>query len=265
MKQPFLPLALCLLLSACSVKEDRRPCPCLLSIIASDAFTPEGATPDTEWNLTLTGYAEEGKIVEERFDAESVRDTLEYSVKKGDVLVTALLARAETRSFADGTYRIPAGSQAEAFYAWREAVDASGETVSCTLHPHKQFSTLCIYDRSDRDTPFGGAGIALRGSVCGMDLRSLSPVVGPFHCGAMPVETAAGRVFRCRIPRQREDDLMLEIGDSFTVPLGKILFQNGYDPETEDLPDFTVTVESARLTAGIEILPWDVITLEVII
>lgn len=262
MKKPFLPLALCLLLPACSVKEDRRPCPCLLSVITTEAFAPGSIESGAGWRLDLTGYAEAGKIVEERFDAERVQDTLEYPVRKGSILISACLVRASTRAVSEGEYRIPEGEQAEPIFACSEAVDASGETVCCVLHPHKQFSNIYLYDRSNRTNPFEGAEIHLLGNVCGVDLRTLAPVSGPFRCAGTPVETENGRGLCFRIPRQREDDLMLDFLD---IPLGKLLFENGYDPTAEELPDFSVTIESSRLLPGIQIAPWDIITLDIII
>lgn len=262
MKQPLLPLALCLLLPACSVKEDRRPCPCLLSVITTEAFAPGSMEPEAGWRLTVTGYTEAGKIVEERFDAECVQDTLEYPVRKGSVLLSAHLVRGATRTVSGEEYRIPVGEQVEPFFASSETVDASGETVRCVLHPHKQFSNVYLYDRANRVNPFEGLEIHLTGTVCGLDLRTLTPVSGPFRCAGTPVETEYGRGLCFRIPRQREDDLMLDFLD---IPLGKLLFENGYDPSAEELPDFSVTIDSSLLTPGFQIASWETITLDVII
>ena len=268
MNKPFLLLAIGLTLTACSVKEDRGPCPCLLSVIPAEAFAPLDDDPDGHWKLTLRGYAKEGTIVEEYFGAERVRDTLEYPVRKGAVVIAAWLTESQTRVETE-CYRIPYGEPAQPLFACREAVDASGETVCCILHPHKQFSRILVFDLQERDNPFGGRDAAVRGTVCGMDLQQLTPLSGDFLCAGKRVETEQGWGFLFLIPRQSTDDLLLDLGSGPTawtgLPLGKLLFETGYDPEAEDCSDYAVYIDSSRLQSGVSILPWEVIPLDITI
>lgn len=268
MNKPFLLLAIGLMLTACSVKEDRGPCPCLLSVIPAEAFAPLDDDPTRPWKLTLRGYAESGTIVDESFGAERAQDTLEYPVRKGSVVVAAWLMEAETRVEAE-CYRIPYGEQAQPLFACREAVDASGETVCCILHPHKQFSRILIFDEGDREKPFGGREATVSGTVCGMDLQRLIPLAGDFRCAGEPANTEQGRGFLFRIPRQRTDDLLLDLGSGLTawtgLPLGELLFAAGYDPEAEDCLDYAVYIDSSRLQSGVSIIPWEVIPLDITI
>lgn len=265
MKKPFLPLALFLMLQACSVKEDRGPCPCLMSIITAEAFAPVAEDPDTEWKLTLTGFAEEGKIVEECFSPERVQDTLELPVKKGELVVTAWLTETDTPVL-DGRWIIPAGEQAHAFFACRDTVDASGETVCCRLQPHKHYSTITLMDAGGTGEPFSGRTLIVRGRSCGLDLATMQPVEGTFECLAAASETLSGRGFQVRIPRQEAPSLELELIPeeagiaTSRLTLGDVLFAQPFTPADEDLPDYIVwlstTGPSATVSSVITVRPW---------
>ncbi len=266
MNKPFLLLAFGLMMSACSVKEDREVCPCLLSVIPAEAFEePMEDDPDTEWKLTLTGYAEEGMIVEESFGVERVRDTLEYPVKKGNVVVTAWLAGAEMQ-VSGSNCRIPVGEQALPLYACREALNANGETVWCTLHPRKQYSTLLLLDDGITGPPFGGRILKIRGHSCGLDMATLQPLEGEFECTAQAANHLSGRGFQVRIPRQGDASLELKLepvhpGDAvLRLPLGEALFAQEHTPADEEMPDYiiwlSVTGGSLRLSSVITVRPW---------
>ncbi|MBQ7640182.1 MAG: hypothetical protein IJS91_04235 [Bacteroidales bacterium] len=266
MNKPFLLLAFGLMLSACSVKEDREACPCLLSVIPAKAFEePMEDDPDTEWRLTLTGYAEEGMIVEESFGMERVRDTLEYPVKKGNVVVTAWLAGAQAQ-VSGSCCRIPVGEEALPLYACREALDAGGETVCCTLHPRKQYSTLLLLDECSTEIPFEGRTLKVRGHSCGLDMATMQPIEGDFECTAQLAQHLSGRGFQVRIPRQGDASLELELepaapGDeALRFPLGEALFAQEYTPAHEEMPDYIVWLSAGsaiiRVSSIITIRPW---------
>ena len=268
MKKLFLPLALCLFLWGCSVKEDRGPCPCLLSVITTAAFSELDAGSGTGWSLYLTGYAEGGKIVEERFGAESSRDTLEYTVRKGSVLMTAFLTETTTRAFSNGVWRIPFGEQAEPLFACCGEVDASGETALYSVRPLKQYSTLTLLDVSGGDEPFEGRTLVVRGRTCGVDLTTMQPVEGPFECRAQSVEHLSRRGFQIRIPRQADASLELVIqpkeGDERAAaahfPLGETLFALEYTPAEEEVPDYIIwlsaTGAAVRVSSIITVQHW---------
>ena len=268
MKKLFLPLALCLSIWGCSVKEDRGSCPCLLSVITTDAFSELDADSGTGWNLILTGYAEGGKIVEERFGAEMSRDTLEYTVRKGAVLMTACLTESSTRAFSGGVWRIPVGEQAEPLFACCGEVDASGETALYSVRPLKQYSTVTLLDGSGGDEPFEGRAMLVRGNSCGVDLTTLQPVAGLFECRARAVEHLSGRGFQVRIPRQADASLELVIqpreGDDRATaahfPIGETLFAQEHTPADEEVPDYIIwlsaTGAAVRTSSIITIRPW---------
>lgn len=260
MKKPFLLLAIGVMLQACSVKEDRGPCPCLMSVITADAFAPIAENPETEWKLTLTGFTEEGKIVEENFGLEGVQDTLEFPVKKGSLVMTAWLTGADTQ-VTDGRWIIPAGEQSQTFFACRDTVDASGETVCCRILPHKHYSTITLLDGSGAEIPLDGRTPKIRGTSCGLDLATMQPVAGDFECMAKPADALSGRGFQVRIPRQEGPSLELELtGSTARLPLGEVLFAQPYTPAEEDMPDYIVwlsaTPSTVTVASVITVRPW---------
>ena len=264
MKKLFLPLVLGLTLAACSVKEDRTSCPCLLNIITTEAFAPLSENSSDEWTLTLTGYAEEGTIVEECFGKEGLRDTLEYPVKKGSVVMMAWLA--DTGMPVSGRYcLVPEGEQAARLYACSSRIDASGETVYFPVQPHKQFTTITLLDDTEMDNPFGGRTPIVRGRTCGLDLTTLQPVRGSFECRAEPAGHLPERGFQVRIPRQDDPslELILEAGDNGTgvqFPIGEVLFAQEFTPADGEMPDYIVwlsaTSSTLKVSSIITVRPW---------
>ena len=264
MNKPYLLLAFGLMLSACSVKEDRTSCPCLLNIITTEAFAPLNDDPEDGWRLTLTGYAEEGMIVEDCFGKEGLRDTLEYPVKKGSVVLAARLADTE-RPAPERYCLVPFGEQAPRLYACSGRIDASGETVYFPVQPHKQFTTITLLDDSGTDNPFGGRTPYVRGQSGGLDLTTLQPVRGAFECRAEPVDNLPERGFRVRIPRQEDPSLELILeaeggGPGIRFPIGETLFAQELTPADEEMPDyivwFTTSVASVRVSSVIIINKW---------
>lgn len=265
MKKLFLPLVLGLTLTACSVKEDRTTCPCLLDVITTGAFAPLGESSSDEWALTLTGYAEEGMIIEECFGKEGLRDTLEYPVKKGNVVLMARLADTE-RPVSERYCLAPLGEQAARLYACSGRIDASGETVQFTVQPHKQFTAITLLDDSGTDRPFDGRTPFVRGRTCGLDLTTLQPVRGAFECRAEPVDNLPERGFRIRIPRQEDSSLELILeaedgGGRIRFPIGETLFAQEFTPADEEMPDyiiwFSTSGAAVRVSSIITIRPWE--------
>lgn len=274
MKKLFLPLVLGLTLNACSVKEDRTLCPCLLNVIMTEAYAPLNDDSEDEWQLTLTGYAEEGMIVEECFGKERLRDTLEYLVKRGNVIMTAWLTDT-VMPVSEQCYRIPVGEQAPRLYACSSRIDASGETVYYSVQPHKQYATITLLDDIETDEPFGGRKLIVRGHTCGLDLATMCPVEGPFECQAEPVDHLPERGFQIRIPRQEDSGLELELvpmedesgfgpvgatATSLRFPLGEVLFAQEFTPADEEMPDyivwFSATGSTLKVSSIITVRPW---------
>ena len=242
-------LPFCLLLGgacACSIKEDRTDCPCLLEI-------------------RLTGGEEDRSILSFRSEREEFTDTLrcrsgaasfEYTVRKGFPEL-AIWSGQKACVRAGNRFEIPYGSEMDALYAWSGRVDATGESALCLASLHRQFAYvhLTVAFQDGESSPYL---LTVRGDVSGMDLMTLEPLEGDFSVSFMPV---IGAYHRICVPRQKDDSLLLEFherDDTRTggaplgaFNLGEAIGRAGYDWKAADLEDIYVDVD--YVTAGIEV------------
>lgn len=223
---------------ACSVKEDRTPCPCYLQVSFTD---PEASGP-----VLLVGLGE-SPLFREQLRIEDCRPYWSRAVEKGFLTVSA--CKGIRHSAAEGTQiTIPSGEQADSLYSQTVRVDATGEFAEIPLSLHKQFATvfldLRITTGALRDYRF-----QVDGNTCGIDLKDHSPLPGPFRY--VPSAREGGEYLRFRLPRQADDDLTLVIrhgeADPSLFPLGELIRDTGYSWKAEDLQDIRVTID---LTQG---------------
>lgn len=220
----WLPFFLCafLFFASCgAVKEDRRNCPCTLSVVMQDL--PEYPA----WlyvNGTPAGTAQ-------------TDTTLAVWVDKGsEALVQAFSGAAPGE---DGLIRIPYGSTSPPLYTFYGWADCSGETGSLEVCMRRQFCVLHLEvdGPGDWGDPYW---VEVRGCSAGLDPADGTPLSGDFHC-------RLDREYRCRLPRQRSDDpLWLDIamadGVIRSFPLGEYLQASAYDWEAPDLQDIHLLV-----------------------
>lgn len=241
----LIPLALAL--CACSVKEDRSTCPCELYVRSDEPIKTEGTV--------LVSVIQDGSVVKQgmlsRQDFDSGACVLTVPRKPSRVTVFTGITG---MSAAGGRFLgIPASHQCDEVYSCLEPVLPEGEEYVCTVVPHKNFARL---DLEVIGLPEGG-GLRVTGKVQGYDLASLDPCEGPFDC--VP-EQGSGH-WRLRLPRQKDESLMLEVTAGSTpvgvVPLGDLIARSGYSFAEEDLPDMSVTVDLTRKDAFIVIAGWE--------
>ena len=212
-----------LLLSACSVREDRSSCPCLLSVALE-------AAP-----LTLRVAGEDFLLVQ-----DFPRDTLvRIKVPRSGVELEALRG-AEFRQ--DGSVRIPYGYDSPPVFVDVCRVETDAETAEVLLHPDKSFCSLSI----DFDGP-PGAGepyrVDIRGEVDGWNPDgTLSG--GEFSCRFSPDSEGKATV---RLPRQMDSSLMMDIlfADRIvrTFALGETIAGSAYDWGAKELSDLSLTLK----------------------
>ena len=217
------PLVLALLLlSACSVKEDRSRCPCVLEVSVTGAPA----------RLRC-----EGEDYREERDCQ--QDTLlRLGVPRSGVMLSAL--RGAERG-EEGGVRIPPGYESPPLWLDALPLDTDGEAASAALHPHKAVCSLTVVC----DGPPGGGEpywVEIIGNVNGWEADgTLSE--GPFSCRCIPGPD--GR-FTVRLPRQRDASLRMDILFSDRIvrsfALGTALARDGYDWSAQDLPDRELTL-----------------------
>ena len=233
------------------VMEDRRECPCNLSVQMK-------GLPASPAVLYVNGSVA-GKAYGDT--------TLTVWVEGGGTASVTVVAGAVPSS--DRVVWIPYGEASAPLYVFGAEVDCTGESAFVQARLQKQFCTLNLYFKglTEGANPQGASAIffategcapsvrpvsvAIRGSVNGYSLVEGKPLPGAFRCS---VEGTSAR-----LPRQNPGDplwLDLVMQDSVlrSFPLGTYLEEAGYDWTAPDLPDrdleIDISVSSIRFQTG---------------
>lgn len=249
-------------LASCSIMEDRWPCPCYL------VFDPQqDVLLDCPGGFQLTVYHQSSAEKELTTDItwESIRnDSYEVRVSKGEKQMSILEGLREQYISGTDILIIP-GNQADSIYACSVPVNCSGEQASVPVFRHKQFATVFLkMENGDGATyPFR---LRIRGNIDGVNLLSLEPHSGDFSHTCE--NFGAQNEFRFRIPRQRDDTLVMELWDKdrpdSTEPadvlhLGELIRESGYRWDTESLDDIYIGVDYAQAGIRISINDWETV------
>ena len=232
---------------ACSVKEDRTPCPCWLDIDVS-LCSRQGET------VSLRGWNTRQPLFGERVHVADWPDCWETTVPKGIVHYTAYTGF--DRCLLSGADMvIPEGAQCDSIWAYNTAVICEGEDAYDRVTLHKQFATVTM---KLSDEPEGALEVLLTGSSAGMSLEDLSPARGIFRYST--AQDPDG-LFTFRLPRQADDSIVLELlrdGRHYEdFPLGELIARTGYDWRAQDLDDIFLGVDFYRSGVTIGIGGWD--------
>ncbi|MBR0223885.1 MAG: hypothetical protein IJL93_06390 [Bacteroidales bacterium] len=244
---------------ACTVLEDRLPCPCYLDIDYREVLAADW--PD-DWDgcVDVTLYAPPPVWTENR-RMTACPEVEEVAVDKSRIRVVGLVHNRPLRAFlAEGTQiRYEAGNQMDSLYVHTEEVDCTGEEARSVLRPHKQFTTLFFTDEADGDL-CRNYNLVVRGTSCGFDAADLSALEGAYLY-TVQEDDGTGRI-SVRIPRQLRSDLVLEFWDKddhlkrFTSPVGLYLFAAGYDPDAPDLPDYEIRIDFRQALLYLRVADW---------
>lgn len=236
-------------LSSCSVKEDRTPCPCWLGI----DITPSKAYSK---DVTLSGW-NEGRIFSHTVSIADYPSSYEQTVPKGHVNVAAYCGRKESTE-EGGRIIIPLGYDSDPIRAHLRLVDCNGEFAHDTLTMCKQWATvhLKIENSSDDQYPYS---LSVESDICGIDIRDLSPIRGAFSYD-LTLDSQESCSFR--LPRQRDDSKAVIVtysgGDKLDeLPLYQWIEESGYSWHDKDLKDIYIGVDYVRAQVSIVIQGWD--------
>jgi hypothetical protein len=240
--------ALAIIVTSCSVKEDRTPCPCWLGI---------HITPSLEHSRDLTVSAwDQDRIFAQTVSVADYPDEYEHTVPKGHVTVAAYCGR-RTSAEEGGRIIIPHGCESDPVWAHLSLVDCTGEFARDTVQMCKQWATvhLKIENTSEDRYPYS---LAVVSDVCGIDLRDLSPISGPFRYG---LELDSDENCSFRLPRQRDDSRAVITVSSDgerldDLPLYQWIEATGYSWHDRNLKDIYIGVDYVRAEVTIVIQGW---------
>lgn len=240
--------------SSCTVLEDRGECPCYLN------FAHKGFNPGSyEGTMEVVVFGE--KLVSDGVHSVSrLKDgTDEIPVPKGIVRMGGIGGLSSGRVL-DSLMVIPAGSDCDPIYAFSSTAEAFGEVayVCGTIRKNHSVIRIVMENSSGDVYPFS---VRLRSNVSGMNLLTLEPVEGLFSHNA---SKEAEGVFSMRLPRQKDDSLVLEIlkadGSEEKIdelPLGTYLVDGlGYDWTALDLADINVYINYSRSIISVNVSDW---------
>lgn len=232
---------------ACTVKEERRDCPCYLQV----AFSDPGETGDA----LLLGWRESA-LFRETVRIEECRPWTR-AVEKGMLTVSACKGIRESIL---ETHRvgIPAGHEADSLYAGSEVVDATGELARVEMPLRKQFATVYL-DIRKTATALREYSFLVEGNTSGFDLLDHAPVPGLFRC--MPKARDGESIVTFRLPRQGDDSLTVTVhsgnGLPATFPLGKYIIALGYNWKTAELQDIYVAIDLVNGLVDLRVADWE--------
>ena len=243
--------------TACSVKEDRSDCPCLLSI-----YPDPGIDPDKFKIFGNTFLIRDLQSGEKYAHGLLSFDTYSYIPQRAVTLRipksrVSLCSVFSSSGAADEFITIPDGCQADSVFVHLSAIDCTGETAQDTLRLLKQWCSLYIHlDDSNR---YSEGDVRLEGRWNGFEAATLTPSPGIFNFAP---DTLSRNRFMIRLPRQADESLALEVRDPDsdyikTYPLGEYIAKSRYDWKKHSLDDIIVYIDNSSVRIEVLTMEWN--------
>ena len=241
-------LATMIAAASCSIKEDRRPCPCWLDMDITGC-----AQHTTEISLSAWGTE---NLFSEKVSVADYPDVYERTVTKGMVATSAYCGLNE--SMVQGSrIIIPEGCQADMLKVHTNIIDCTGEFARDSVQLNRQYATVFL-SMEDERAHEALRVMEVRGEVCGIDYVTLEPVEGPFR---YRTEANDEGIWSFRLPRQKENSrLSLVTFEEGTpkddLPLDEWIAKSGYSWLDKDLKDIYINVDYAIGKVSVVIQGW---------
>lgn len=232
--------------AGCSVKEDRDVCPGRLMLDFSGVDASVGSL-----DLLVTGP--DGVVLRDVVASSGFGKEYVKEVPHGMLDVNVWSGAGEFVD-EDAGLVIPVGCECPPVHMQSFTADTRGEICRVNVELHKNHCCLTVKLRGREVMPYS---LAVRGNVDGYALDG-SPRNGEFCCMAYPEEENAITV---RVPRQVDASLMLEVDDGNEIrksfAIGEYIRASGYDWDSEDLSDVTVTLDYYITYVTVQVQEWD--------
>lgn len=244
----MLPLfmAAFIFLAACSVKEDRNPCPCLLEL---DIKGPDAVASGTADVLLTSGN---GFMFDETVDSWMEEGLYSVSVPRDEIHVRVWCGGG--RYVSESGLRIPSGQDCPRVYMHDSDIVTDGEFYREDVWLRKNHCVLTIVNKGN-DGDF--SNLVIKGNVSGYDAVG-EPLSGDFE---FSLGDGSGKEHEAVLPRQKDDSLMLEMedgkGNQIAFSLGRYIVASGYDWTASELEDVTVTLDYALTEIRLNIDGWE--------
>lgn len=261
----YISLICCLLSSCDTIIEDRKDCPCRLSL---DFSSVEQTVDEVHiWYFGSDGnLLKRDTVTNDRYDsgyvAEIKRDMVTYYVWGGVGKATDFTDNVTPNS----SLVKRADVSADSLFVYSRTLSTVSEAVSDTVILDKEFATVAVTISS---VPQGGDSIYmdLYTTTLGQYIdRRL--IAGAGRTRVRPVYTAEGKsVFTCRMLRQNETYLPDVTITLMTVheqreqvmaqlPFGKWLLESGYEMNGRSLKDIEMEIDISMNYITVNIDDW---------
>ena len=235
-----------LLLSSCSIKEDRHLCPCSMVLDFSEVDTAVVKYMD----ILVTGS--NGVVLSDRVDARMFGEEYVREVPHEMLRVNVWSGGDRAVTHPHGLV-IPYGCECPPLFMDSFMADASGEVCRDTVSLHKNHCGIDVMMSGAEQMPYS---LTFSGEVDGYELDG-KPSEGDFACVAYPVDGISHAV----LPRQRDNSLLLNVDDGTgvtkTFALGEYIAGSGYDWTAADLEDITIVLDYYVTDVTISIKRWE--------
>lgn len=234
-----------LLVSGCSVKEERGACPCRLFLdLSSVDFSVRSP-------VSLFVTDEDAVICGEILSPEE--HTYEADVPRAEL---DIIAWSGARDYVtEQGFAIPLGYDCPPVYIHSSKVIASGEVVRDTVVLRKNHCVLTINFMETEEL----CALTLRGAVAGFDGRG-NPRPGEFSV-CRELDAISALPAKVILPRQIGDPLYLDVTEASgrvkTFPLHDYIAAAGYDWSEPDLKDLDLTLNYTLTSVSLVVLGWD--------
>ena len=245
-----------LLVSACSVKENRSMCPAWC-VVASDGHVADNYHGRLLCNIATDRRRDYGRSREDFFNFEHKGNML-FEVPRYETVYVDVFNGINGMSLRDSVLLIAPGHCCDSIYSGHSAVFVEEDEVETMLPLNKNFATMLL-----KVNGLGADASCLcrvRGNVDGYCVPGGRPHSGPFEYMGVLED---GVSYPVRLPRQTDDALTLEIiraedgSVAASQPLGRAIMQLGYDWGAVDLRDFAIGLDIREAKFTITIEAWD--------
>ena len=215
----------------CSVKEDRDGCPCHIDLLF-------GGSSDCSKAL----YAVSGDY----YASDTVPSGAgRYSLSVPRREVRIMLFSPSGCGGKTGLL-ISEGTDCPPIRMFSKSYDATCEYIRDSVRLSKNYCQLSVtFEPAEASVPCPFS-VTVHGNICGYSCEG-EPLPGPFRFDMKPGE---GRRCSIRLPRQRDDSLLMDIisseGTLRTFAIGSAMAEAGYDWDAVELEDCELVVDYSR-------------------
>lgn len=253
---PGAALLLLLVNLACSVKEERGECPCVLSVFPD--LSIEAKAYRRISNLFIIREAESGYRLhngELKLTAFTEGKPVKVNLPKTEVTLNGIFGIRTMDE--DGTVlRIENGRQSDSIYVYNSRIDCTGETAADTLRLSKQWCTMRISVTKSEEWQPEACRISSQWN--GLDLSTMQAMKGLFSFSAVRIKNDS---YIVRLPRQGDDSMTLQLdfkdGLSSSYPIGILISEAGYNWSKASLDDIIVFIDRTDISVNTLVSEWD--------